>query len=188
MAEAVKKPQLEVENAILKATKIRQRNLLPAARQAAHTPDTGVQILKKSAYYVIRDCASIACKYVPILAYAYISDPLKTLKGKFTKEGILDFVTRSRDEMHTKQLLTLIFADINKTAPPRDPRVTVKLDEGPKWEFDNSDGPYGDYDYDGYLTEDDYKSKDPEVNIEQIARIDMANESAVVNKLVEVFI
>ena len=187
MAETSKAVGYAVESAILKVTKIRQRNLLPAARQAAAEPDTGVKILKKSAYYVIRDCASLAAKYVALLAYAYLKDPLKQLKGKFTKEGIIDFVARSRDELHTKQLLTLIFADINKTAPPRDPRVTVKLDEGPQWEFDNSDGPYGDYNYDGYLTEEDYKLKDPEVNIEQTATIEMSNESAVVNKMVEIF-
>ena len=83
MAETAKKVGFAVESAILKVTKIRQRNLLPAARQAAAAPDTGVKILKKSAYYVIRDCASLASKYVTLLAYAYLKDPLKQLKGKF---------------------------------------------------------------------------------------------------------
>lgn len=169
------------EETILAAANIRQGNLLIPAKLAAEKPDTGVKILKKSAYYVIKDCANITCQYVPFLAYANIEKPLETLKGAFTSEAIVDFVSRSRQDHHTNQLLTLIFADINKVSPPK---VTINVDSGPEFDFNNEDGPYGDYNYDGYLDKDDYVIHDPEVVIE---KIDMSDENLVVNKLIEVF-
>tara|TARA_B110000495_G_scaffold64587_1_gene54942 strand:+ start:1373 stop:1924 length:552 start_codon:yes stop_codon:yes gene_type:complete len=169
------------EECILDAADIRQGNLLIPARVAAEKPDTGVKILKKSAYYVIKDCASITCQYVTFLAYASLKDPLKQLKGLFTKECIIDFVGRSKEEHHTNQLLTLVFADISRVSPPK---VTVNIDSGPEFDFNNEDGPYGDYNYDGYLEKDDYTEADPQVIID---KIDMTNDSAVVKKLVDVF-
>lgn len=169
------------EEVILSVANIRQGNLLIPAKLAAEKPDTGVKILKKSAYYVIKDCASITCQYVPFLAYASIDKPLEALKGFPTKEAIVDFVKRSKKEHHTNQLLTLVFADISKVSPPK---VTINVDKGPEFDFNNEDGPYGDYNYDGYLDKDDYVIHDPEVVIE---KIDMTDENLVVNKLIEVF-
>ena len=123
----------------------------------------------------------MTCQYVPFLAYASIDKPLENLKGVFTKSMLKDFVKRSRQEHHTNQLLTLVFADINKVSPPK---VTINVDQGPEFDFNNEDGPYGDYNYDGYLDKDDYKIHDPEVVIE---KIDMSDENLVVNKLIEVF-
>lgn len=172
---------MKFEQHILDASEIRQKNLLLPAKQAFEHPDTGVKILKKSAYYVIKDCASIALNYTVHLAYSSLSDPLNQLKGKFTKEDIQDFVDRSKQEAHTNQLLSLIFADINKIAPPK---VTVNVDRGPKFNFNNEDEPYGDYDYDGYLDPDDYVESDPEVIIE---KIDMNDSSKIVKMLVQTF-
>lgn len=169
------------EETILEVADIRQGNLLIPAKVAADKPDTGVKILKKSAYYVIKDCANITCQYVTFLAYASISKPLENLKKQFTKDSIKDFVTRSRQEHHTNQLLTLIFADISKVSPPK---VTINVDQGPAFDFNNEDGPYGDYNYDGYLDPDDYKLNDPEVIVE---KIDMSDENVVVSKLIQVF-
>ena len=96
------------EEAILDVADIRQGNLLIPAKLAADKPDTGVKILKKSAYYVIKDCANVTIQYVTFLAYASLSDPLAQLKGVFTRESIKDFVKRSREEHHTNQLLILL--------------------------------------------------------------------------------
>jgi len=169
------------EEAVLEEANIRQGNLLIPARVAAEKPDTGVKILKKSAYYVIKDCANITCQYVTFLAYASLKDPLKQLQGKFTKNIIKDFVKRSREEHHTNQLLTIVFADISKVSPPK---VTINVDKGPAFDFNNEDGPYGDYNYDGYLDPSDYAEKDPEVVIE---KIDMTDENLVVTRLCKVF-
>lgn len=169
------------EETILDVASIRQGNLLIPAKLAMEKPDTGVKILKKSAYYVIKDCASITYQYVTFLAYASIKDPLKSLKKQFTVDSINDFVSRSKTEHHTNQLLTLIFADISKVSPPK---VTINVDSGPDFDFNNEDEPYGDYNYDGYLEKDDYKMHDPEVVIE---KIDMTDSDKVVSKLIEVF-
>lgn len=169
------------EETILDVASIRQGNLLIPAKLAMEKPDTGVKILKKSAYYVIKDCASITYQYVTFLAYASIKDPLKSLKKQFTVDSINDFVSRSKTEHHTNQLLTLIFADISKVSPPK---VTINVDSGPDFDFNNEDEPYGDYNYDGYLEKDDYKMHDPEVVIE---KIDMTDSNKVVSKLIEVF-
>ncbi len=82
------------EETILDVASIRQGNLLIPAKLAMEKPDTGVKILKKSAYYVIKDCASITYQYVTFLAYASIKDPLKSLKKQFTVDSINDFVNR----------------------------------------------------------------------------------------------
>lgn len=169
------------EEIILEEASIRQGNLLVPARLAADKPDTGVKILKKSAYYVIKDCANITCQYVTFLAYASIQNPLESLRGKFTKESVVDFVNRSESEHHTNQLLTLIFADISKVSPPK---VTINVDKGPEFDFNNEDEPYGDYNYDGYLDPSDYKIHDPEVVIE---KIDMTDQNLVIRKLCDVF-
>lgn len=169
------------EECILEIANIRQGNLLVPAKVAAERPDTGVKILKKSAYYVIKDCANITCQYVTFLAYASLKDPLNDLVGIPTKECIQDFVDRSKVEHHTNQLLTLIFADISKVSPPK---VTINIDQGPEFDFNNEDGPYGDYNYDGYLDPDDYTLNDPEVVIE---KIDMTDTNMVVKKLCNVF-
>lgn len=58
------------------------------------------------------------------------------------------------------------------------------MDQGPDFDFNNEDGPYGDYNYDGYLDPDDYKLNDPEVIVE---KIDMSDENVVVSKLIQVF-
>lgn len=170
-----------LESIILEQSSIRQRNLVKPAKLAANQPDTGVQILKESAYYVIKDCATIAKDYVVFLAYASLESPVQSLKGLPTKSIITDFVKRSKAEHHTNQLLTLIFADINKISPPK---VTVNIDTGPEFEFNNEDGPYGDYNYDGYMDAEDYKVSAPEVVVE---RIDMSDDNMIINKLIEIF-
>jgi len=170
-----------LESLILEQSNIRQRNLVAPAKLAANQPDTGVQILKESAYYVIKDCATIAKDYVAFLAYANLETPIQSLQGLPTKSIIKDFVKRSKIEHHTNQLLTLIFADINKVSPPK---VTVNIDSGPEFDFNNEDGPYGDYNYDGYMDPGDYKTAPPEVVVE---RIDMSDDNMIINKLIEIF-
>jgi hypothetical protein len=60
----------------------------------------------------------------------------------------------------------------------------VNVDKGPQFDFNNEDGPYGDYNYDGYLDPDDYVEHDPEVIVE---RINMSDDNIVVKKLLQVF-
>ena len=85
----------------------------PAAR-AAEKPDTGVEIKKKAAYYVIRDCANITKQYLSIHIYGLFDDPILDLKGKFTSNEVKDFLKRAEKDTEAKLLKKLILADIKQ--------------------------------------------------------------------------
>lgn len=103
---------MTLEEKVIVNSQIRQRTLGKAAKVASEKPDTGVTILKKSAFYVIKDCADITQKYLAHLAYGSYTAPIAQLKGKFTQSEIIDFVGRSKIEYSTKQLLHIILTDI----------------------------------------------------------------------------
>ena len=100
------------EEKIITNSTIRQRSLGRAAKVASEKPDTGVTILKKSAFYVIKDCADITQKYLAHLAYSSYTAPLIQLKGKFTQSEVIDFVGRSKNDSTCKQLLHIVLTDI----------------------------------------------------------------------------
>ena len=176
---------MKFELKILETSGIRERMLMKPSGVAMVKPDTGVEILKKSAYYVIRDCATIAHDYIPLKCYASISKPIKTLHGVFTKSEIIDFVARSKDDMHTKQLLYVIFSDIYKVeaddwTPPPAPVQTQDL------EIDtDADGEdiYGDYGF----GEDDVFSGANELTMPVKPPVDLGDGEAIIAKLLEVF-
>ena len=100
------------EEKLIKAGTVRQKSLLIPSKKASSSPDTGVTILKKSAYFVIRDCADVTQKYLSHLMYGSLNDPINHLKGLFTQAEIIDFVGRSKEDRWTKQLLNIILTDI----------------------------------------------------------------------------
>ena len=147
-------------------------------------PDTGVEIRKKSAYYVIRDCATLAHDYIPHKCYSSIKDPVASLVGKFTKADIIDFVARTKSEKHTKQLLWIIFSDIYKTeaddwTPPPEPIKSEVLDIDA-----DADGEdiYGDY---GYGDEEFNSATESTIPVKP--PVDLGDGEAVIAKLIEVF-
>ena len=105
------------EEKIVKASKEKIANLYGAASIAEEKPDTGVKIIEKSAYYIIRDCAKMTKKYLPLVLYGMMKKPLKELKGKFTDEEIREFVKQCADSKSSEQLLTLILNDIKVSYP-----------------------------------------------------------------------
>lgn len=175
---------MKFEQKILATSKIKERNLLKPSSIAMVKPDTGVEIRKKSAYYVIRDCATLAHDYIPHKCYSSIKSPIKALSGKFTKADIIDFVARSKNSTHTKQLLWIIFSDIYKTeaddwVPPPEPLKTEAL------EIDaDADGEdiYGDYGY------GDEEFDNANTSIAPVKPpIDLGDGEAVIAKLISVF-
>lgn len=82
------------------------------AERAHEKPDTGIEVKKKSAYYVIRDCASITRQYLAIHVWGLYDDPILTLKGKFTSNQVKDFLNRAEKETGPKLLKQLIVAGI----------------------------------------------------------------------------
>jgi|SaaInlStandDraft_2_1057019.scaffolds.fasta_scaffold73801_2 hypothetical protein len=167
---------MSFEQKLISTGKIRQRNLLRAAAVASKKPDTGVSILKKSAYYVIKDCADITNKYLPLLIYGTFKSPIQDLKGKFTKNDIIDFVARSQKQYHLKQLLYQILIDINNNLGPV-PTGPVALDS---MDFDITDDEdvYGDYDFEEDLPSEPAKQVHVDIN---------EDNDDLIDKLIDIF-
>ena len=176
---------MNFEKKILDTSTVKERKLLKPSSVAMVKPDTGVDIKKKSAYYVIRDCATIAHDYIVHKCYSSIKDPIGTLKGKFSKADIIDFVARSKGDQHTKQLLYIIFSDIFRIeaddwTPPPEPIAAEELDIDA-----DADGEdiYGDY---GYGEDDTFDSANT-VTVPVKPPVDLGDGEAVIAKLISVF-
>jgi len=176
------------EEKILKNCEIRQKNLLRPAKIASEKPDTGVTINKRGAYFLIQDCAKVTLNYVAHLAYSSFSSPITQLKGKFTQAEIIDFVGRSKEEPHTRQLLHIILTDIGSAQFKSATDVPVAPVEGTTIEVPTHDytikgdeDVYGDYDL-----EEDVIASEP-VKVEAKAEVNVDDVTAVINKLIETF-
>ena len=93
----------------------KEAKLYLASKKASTKPDTGITILKQAAYHVIKDCAKIAHLYIPLYVFGYYSDPFQTLKNKFQKKDIEEFVRSAESDFVHNQLLTLILNKIKST-------------------------------------------------------------------------
>lgn len=140
------------ETKILNTSQSKQAALLGPAKTAAAKPDTGVTIVKRSAYFVIRDCAKITEKYLIHYIWGELKNPIDKLEGVFTKAEIEDFLSRAKRDIETQQLCILILEDIKKknklesTTVVKQP-VKVVNNTLDFTEFDN-EKIYGDYDTD----------------------------------------
>lgn len=173
---------MSFESKIITNSKIKQRNLLRAARVASEKPDTGVTIQNKSAYFVIRDCADITQKYLAMLCYSSLTDPVKQLKGKFTKLEIIDFVARARsgDHIQARQLLCAVFADINKNQllPASVSQSTDQIVAVDNLSED-ADDIYGDYDF-----EDPQPQTEPQP---EWLGVDTSGDEVLADVLIDIF-
>jgi hypothetical protein len=104
----------------------------PACR-ASEKPDIGVEIKKKAAYFVIRDCATLTKKYITTHIWGTYTDPVVELKGKFTSNEVKDFLARAKKNTESKLLKKIIVADIKDKyvvhQPSSDDTTTI-FDEG----------------------------------------------------------
>ncbi len=174
---------MNFELKILSVSRIKERNLLKPSERAMVKPDTGVEIKNKSAYYVIRDCATLAHDYIPHKCYSSLDDPIAALQGAFTMDDIEDFVNRCSNQSHTRQLLNIIFSDIYrkeaeqwKPPEPEAPQV-LEIDA-------DADGEdiYQDY---GYSDAQDSTVTHVEIPVE--APMDLNDSDAVSVKLAQAF-
>ena len=102
------------EEVILENSTQQIAKLYGSAARAAEKPDTGVEIKKKAAYYVIRDCANITKKYLSIHIWGLFDDPILDLKGKFTSNEVKNFLERAKSETDAMLLKKLILSDIKE--------------------------------------------------------------------------
>jgi hypothetical protein len=99
---------------ILKNSQIKEAKLFGPSKKASQSPETGVVIQNPAAYHVIKDCATLTNKYLPHFVFGHYANPFEVLKGKFTREDIVEFVERANSDIVLYQLLTLILEKIKK--------------------------------------------------------------------------
>ena len=142
------------ETKLLTESKNKQAKLLRAAKKAAKEPDTGVKILKKGAYYVIRDCAKVTELYLPHYIYSQLKNPIQMLEGVFTKADCTDFLARAKKDLVTNQLLNLIILDIKKQNILESATTTTPTSFDPGvFDEEDEDDIYGDYESGGVTAE-----------------------------------
>ena len=129
------------EEIICANAKVREGKLLGPSKKCADKPDNGITVVKPAAYHVIKDCAVIANKYVPLYVFGTYANPFRELSGKFTTTVIKDFVSRAQNDIHTFQLMRHI---IDRGRHLVDIKATATA-VATSYEVDD-DNPYGDYD------------------------------------------
>ena len=125
---------------ILENSTVKEAKLYAPSKKASINPDTGVTILNKSAYHVIKDCATIANRYLPIFVFGQYSDPFNALSGKIKKSDISDFIKSCNSDFVHDQLLSLILSKIGKTIETEKEVTEIK----PNYIVNEND-PYGEY-------------------------------------------
>ena len=126
---------------LLDNSELKEAKLFKAAAKAKANPEIGVVINNKAAFHVIKDCADVTIKYLPLYVFGSYQDPLNELKGKFTKKQIEEFIVESEKELWLKQLLILIIEKIKNCTGKN-----IENGENSKNELvENLSDPYGDY-------------------------------------------
>lgn len=138
---------------IIENTELKESKLYAAAQKCFAKPDTGITIQHKGAYNVIKDCANVTIRYLPHYIFGAYANPFETLKGKFTKLEIEEFVKKSRDDYALEQLLTLIVNKFKDQPSKLEKRVEV----APKSDMGMSD-PYGMYGSDEFEVEENSRN------------------------------
>lgn len=131
---------MEFIDIIIRHSQIKEAKLYGPAKKASESPETGITIQNPAAFHVIRDSATMACKYLPHFVFGHYANPFEVLKSKFTKKQIEEFIVSANSDIVNFQLLTLILEKIKKTTPhfnitPTTTNIGTQA----------SDNPYGDY-------------------------------------------
>ena len=132
------------EEVLLSKSTNKLSKLAKHAAKAKANPDTGIKIVKKAAYFVIRDCATIAYQYLPHFIYSQYDNPFKDLENAFSTDQVADFINRAERNLVTKQLLDIIISDIKEAFPTAKP-VKQHIDDFDVTDL-SEDDIYGDYD------------------------------------------
>jgi hypothetical protein len=110
------------------------------ALKAIQNPHNGITVQNKSAYHVIKDCATIARSYIPLYIFEQYIDPFSNLKYKFSRENIREFVNSTKTIKENYHLLCVILNKIENSKKEKDQEEPVLLQED-----SNNNDPYGDY-------------------------------------------
>jgi hypothetical protein len=124
---------------IIQNSQVKEAKLFGPSKKAADRPETGITIQTPAAFHVIKDCATLANKYLPHYVFGTYANPFEVLKGKFKREDIQEFVSAAMADIVLNQLMILILEKIRKS--PYMPTVSSVSST----EINNSADPYGDY-------------------------------------------
>lgn len=130
---------------ILKNSNLKEAKLFSAAQKAVTNPEIGITIQNKAAYHVIKDCANITMSYLPHLVFGSYQNPFESLKGKFKKESIDEFIKQAETNLSLNQLLHIILAKAEKmnlipSDQPEPAAASQRFDVA-----DQTVDPYGEY-------------------------------------------
>jgi len=126
---------------ILQNSQIKEAKLYGPSKKAAERPETGITIQTPAAFHVIKDCATLANKYLPHFVFGHYANPFEVLKGKFTESDIIEFVNEANSDIVLHQLLALILGKIDMTMP----HLSQKQTSASITITTNALDPYGDY-------------------------------------------
>lgn len=130
---------------ILQNSQAKEAKLYGPSRKASESPETGVVIQTPAAFHVIRDCATIANKYIPHYVFGLYANPFEVLKAKFTRADVEEFVRNANSDIVLYQLLVLILEKIKKVLPQSS--VNPVSSPSVNTTITNSDDPYGEYEF-----------------------------------------
>jgi len=130
----------KIEEVILDNSSEVKAKLYGPAKKAFEAPDTGITIVKPAAYRVIKDCAETTLLFLPIEIFIKYKSPIQVLKGKITREQVIDLYNRTTTDYVAKILFQLILDTCPKSAPQLAPVNKVSLISNIE-----SDDPYGAY-------------------------------------------
>ena len=126
---------------ILQNSQIKEAKLYGPSKKAAERPETGITIQTPAAFHVIKDCATLANKYLPHFVFGHYANPFEALKGKFTRADIAEFVNEASSDIVSYQLLSLILSKVDKSFPSLHQSTSTTTNTA----YDMSTDPYGDY-------------------------------------------
>jgi len=132
----------DLESCIIEAgkqQKIQLANLYVPSEKAMNHPETGLVNPPKPVVMVIKDCATVARKYLPIEVYATLENPIKSLKAlpNFNVAILVDFY---RDVGRTTEADMLYSVMVGNYTPTK---TTINEDQSTEDDLDDVYGGYG---------------------------------------------
>ncbi|MBU6182688.1 MAG: hypothetical protein KGR46_07750 [Verrucomicrobia bacterium] len=123
---------------------LKQAKLYNAAKKASENPSIGIQINNPAAAHVIKDCAEITLKFLPLYVFLGYEKPFDQLSGKFKKTDVEEFVASCSKDLFLSLLLNTIVARVQKDLPHL---FFSSVQEVPSSVIQSNlnDDPYGDY-------------------------------------------
>jgi len=126
---------------ILQNSQAKEAKLYGPSKKASEKPETGVVIQNPSAFHVIKDCATLANKYLPHYVFGLYANPFEVLKGKFIRADVEEFVQSANSDIVQYQLLVLILKKAQQLiGEPSNSAEPISVNTNT-----SSSDPYGEY-------------------------------------------